>query len=68
MRQLFRWQLATLLMLCASTASAGNVGLDFNVHIGDAPRQQVIVREPVYHQSPRGFQINEDINFLRPRL
>ncbi len=66
MKQLLRWQLATLLMLCASTASADNVGLDFNVHVGNAPRQQVIVREPVYHRSPPGFQINEDINFLRP--
>ena len=66
MKQLLRWQLATLLMLCASIARADNVGVDFNVHVGDAPRQQVIVREPVYRQYPRGFQINEDINFLRP--
>lgn len=60
-----RWQFATLLILCASTASAGNVGLDFNVRIGDTPRQ-VIVREPVYHQSPRGFRIDQDISFIRP--
>ena len=61
-----RWQLATLLILSASTASAANVGLDFNVNIGNTPRQQVIVREPVYHPAPRGFRINEDINFIRP--
>lgn len=66
MKHLLRWQLATLLMLCASTASAENVGFDVNLHLGNAQRQQVIVREPVYRHAPQGFQINEDINFLRP--
>lgn len=64
MKYLLRWQLATLLMLCASTASADNVGLDFNVHVGNPLRQQVIIREPVYN--PPDFQIDEDVNFLRP--
>lgn len=67
MKHLLRWQLAALLVLCASTASADNVGLDLNVHLGDAPRQQVIVQEPVYHQPPQGFYVEEDINFILPR-
>lgn len=51
MRQLLRWQLVVLLLFCSSPANAGDVGVDLNIHLGNAPR---------------GFYIDDDVNFIYP--
>lgn len=65
MKQLLKWQLAALLLLCASTASADNVGVDLNVHIGDEPQEVIVVREPSHHHH-RDFYVEEDVQFILP--
>ena len=56
----------------ASAASAGNVGVDVNLHIGNQPQQvvvpappptQVIVREPA---PPEMVAIEDDVDFVYP--
>lgn len=65
MKQLLRWQLAALLILCASTASADSVNL--NVHIGDEPQEEVIVvREPAHHHHSREIYVEDDVQFILP--
>jgi hypothetical protein len=61
--------------LGASAASAGNVGIDVNLHLGNQPQQvvipapvapppaQVIVREPA---PPAVVTIDDDVNFVYP--
>lgn len=69
MKQLIKWQLATILMFSASASYAGNVGVDVNINLGEPPRQ-VIVREPAYqpvYQPPmQQIQIDEDVQFIYP--
>ena len=65
MNQLFKRQLTIILLLSASTAYAGDVGVDLNIHLGDRP-QQVIVREPRYRPSPLDFRVEEDTEFILP--
>lgn len=65
MQQLIRWHLVTILMLSASAAYAGNVGVDLNIRLGDQPRP-VIVREPAPQPPVQYLQVEEDINFIYP--
>ena len=63
-----------VLALGASVASAGNVGVDLNLHLGNQPQQvvipapvapppaQVIVREP----APPVVTIDDDVDFVYP--
>lgn len=65
MKQLFKWQLVTILMFCASASYAGNVGVDVNINLGEQPRQ-VIVREPPYQPPVQQIQVDEDVQFIYP--
>ncbi|HEY6873020.1 MAG TPA: hypothetical protein VI298_09885 [Geobacteraceae bacterium] len=52
------------LALGASAACAGNVGVDFNLHLGNQP-QQVVVPAPVEPQ-PVPVVIEQDVDFVYP--
>jgi hypothetical protein len=62
-----------VLALGASVASAGNVGVDLNLHLGNQPQQvivpvapqpaQVVVREPA---PPAVVAIDDDVDFVYP--
>ncbi|HEY6873573.1 MAG TPA: hypothetical protein VI298_12700 [Geobacteraceae bacterium] len=64
-----------VLALGASVASAGNVGVDFNLHLGNQPQEvvipapaapppaQVIVREP---PPPAVVAVDDDVDFVYP--
>jgi len=65
MNQLFKHQLTAILLLGASTAYAGDVGVDLNIHLGDRP-QQVIVREPRHQAPPMDFFVADDTEFILP--
>jgi hypothetical protein len=73
MKRLAMMVVPVALVLGASAASAGNVGVDFNLHLGNQPQQivvpvappptQVIVREP----APAAVvTIDEDVDFVYP--
>jgi hypothetical protein len=67
MKHFFRWPLASLLLLlCAPTANADSV--NFNVHIGDAPQEEVIVvRESAHHHHhSREIYVEDDVQFICP--
>jgi len=66
MKRLFSWPLAALLLFCTSTANADSVNL--NVHIGDEPREVIVVRQPDHRHHPRDFYVEEDVQFLRPEV
>jgi len=53
-----------LLLLCASTVYAGDVGVDLNIHLGDRPRP-VIVREPRHQPAPM-FRVEDNTEFILP--
>jgi len=53
------------LALGVSTAYAGNVGVDLNIHVGNQPRE-VIVREPAAPPPARIVSIEEDVQFIYP--
>ncbi len=60
------------LALGASAASAGNVGVDVNLHIGNQPQQVVVPAPvvvqpaPVMVQQPPVLSIEEDVHFVYP--
>jgi hypothetical protein len=63
-KYLFNRHLVVALTLSASTAHAGNVGVDLNLHLGNTP-QQVVVREPAYQPSI-SIVVEDDVNFILP--
>jgi hypothetical protein len=53
------------LMFGASTASAGNVGVDVNIHLGNQPTQVVIPATVAPPPAPE-IAIEEDVHFVYP--
>ncbi len=53
------------LALGVSAACAGNVGVDFNLHVGDQPQQVVVQPAPVIVQPPV-VSIEQDVHFVYP--
>lgn len=54
-----------VLALGASAACAGNVGVDFNLHLGNQP-QQVVVPQPVAVAPAPPVVIDQDVDFVYP--
>lgn len=65
MNQLFKWSLTLILLLSASAAYAGDVGVDLNIHLGDQP-QPVYVREPRHQHPAPMFLVEDDVEFILP--
>lgn len=76
MKKILGTQLVAVAILGATTAFAGNVGLDINVHVGDQPRPvvrepvylppPVVVQEPVYLPPSQDVSVSGDIQFILP--
>ena len=65
MDQFFKRQLVLILLLSASSAYAGDVGVDLNIHFGDQP-PPVIIHESRYQAPPPMFRVEDDTEFIFP--
>lgn len=80
-RNLVLLQSATLLALGASSARAGNLGVNLNINLGEPPRQVIVTPPPPAYAPPPqpvyaapapppayqpGFVVDSDVDFVYP--